>query len=271
MIEIHIISLALLAVLIGLASSMLGIGGGIFIVPILTLIFNLDIHQSVGTSLFSIIFMAISSSFEYARQRRVDYLPCIILSAGAILGGVSGAYATRFVESEKMSAIFGAVLILIAIRFLKAGKEEGKVSTRSPNSRGWRRVLVDSKGDRFEYTVNTRLGVLFSLLAGFVSGFLGLGGGVVMVPVLRLVVGMPMHLAVSSSVFIMILTSISGSFIHKNLGNVRLEYGLPVALGVILGAQVGARLARKTPGKWLQVMFGLLLLSLGARMIFTMF
>jgi len=262
--------LALFAVLVGLTSSMLGIGGGIFIVPILTLIFNLDMHQSVGTSLFSIIFMAVSSSFEYARQRRVDYLLCLILSVGAILGGMAGAYTTRFVESGELAAIFGAALILISVRFLKGGKEGG-ASARSSTPRGWRRVLVDSKGRRFEYTANVRLGSLFSLLAGFVSGFLGVGGGVVMVPVLRLVVGMPMHLAVSSSIFIMILTSISGSFIHSNLGNVRLEYGLPVALGVILGAQIGARLARRTPGKWLQTMFGLLLLFVGVRMIFTMF
>lgn len=227
-------------------------------------------HQSVGTSLFSIIFMAASSSFEYARQRRIDYFLCLILSAGAVLGGMSGAYATRFVESGKMAAIFGAALILVAVRFLK-GRNEGKTPPRPSARRGWRRVIVDSMGEKFEYAANVPLGVLFSLLAGFVSGFLGVGGGVVMVPVLRLVVGMPMHLAVSSSIFIMILTSISGSLIHSNLGNVRLEYGLPVALGVIFGAQMGARLARKTPSKWLQTMFGLLLLFIGGRMIFTMF
>jgi uncharacterized membrane protein YfcA len=264
-----IILLAIAAVAVGLASSMLGIGGGSMIVPILTLIFGLEIHQAIGTSLFSVIFMSISSSIAYSRQKRIDYLLCLLLAVGTIPGGMIGAYATKFVDSSKMIAIFGAVLIFVAFRFLKRKKKPG--SNVKSVHRGWRRIIIDSMGEKFEYNANVYLGVVFSLLGGFVAGFLGLGGGSIMVPVLRLIVGLPMHLAVSASMFIMVLTSISGSLIHLNLGNIQPQYALPVMAGMVLGAQIGARFARRTSGKHLQAMFGLLLLIIGVRMILTIF
>lgn len=268
LITADVIILSVVAVLIGLASSMLGIGGGAMIVPILTLVYRLDVHQAIGTSLFSIIFMSISSTLAYSRQKRVDYPLCLLLAAGTIPGGMIGAYVTKFVDSSKLMAIFGAILILIAYRFLK-GRKGATDSKRKRSALGWRRILVDSKGERFEYNADIMLGVLFSILSGFVSGFLGLGGGIVMVPVLRLIVGVPMHLAVSSSLLIMVLTSISGSIVHSNLGNIQFQYAIPIVAGMILGAQVGARISRRTPGKHLQAMFGLLLLVIGARMILT--
>jgi len=186
LITTDVIILSVAAVLIGLASSMLGIGGGAMIVPILTLVYRLDVHQAIGTSLFSIIFMSISSTLAYSRQKRVDYPLCLLLAAGTIPGGMIGAYVTKFVDSSKLMAIFGAILILIAYRFLK-GRRKGPDSKRKRSALGWRRILVDSKGERFEYNADIMLGVLFSILSGFVSGFLGLGGGIVMVPVLRLI------------------------------------------------------------------------------------
>ncbi|MEM4246151.1 MAG: sulfite exporter TauE/SafE family protein [Candidatus Bathyarchaeia archaeon] len=253
--------LALSAFLISLIASMLGIGGGVLIVPLLTLVMGLTTQAAVGTSIVSILFLAISSTISNHRQKIIDYKTSSLMALGSIPGGAVGAYATKLVSSSGLGFIFGATLILISLRFFK------KLPMGGANpSGGWRRRITDSKGEVFEYTVRAAPGVAMSFIAGFASGFLGLGGGVVMVPVLRFVVGFPMHLAVVASLFIMIFTSLSGVMIHLQLGHVVHGLAAALVLGTILGAQAGSRLVRKVSSRNLERLFGSLLFLVGVRM-----
>ena len=255
--------LILFSIFIGVLASMLGIGGGILVVPLLNLVYGLTSQISVGTSLFTTLFTAISSTISYRRQRRIDYRAGLIMVIGSIPGGMVGAYATNFISSVGLATIFGATLVLVSLRFLRGEKS----SSNKRLSHGWRRRIVDSKGEVFEYTANVLPGVAAGFLAGLVSGFLGVGGGIVMVPVLRLVVGFPMHLAVAASLFIMVLTSLSGTIVHVKLGHVILEFALPLVVGVIVGAQIGSRAAKRLSAPWLQRLFGIALFLIGLRMI----
>jgi hypothetical protein len=110
-------------------------------------------------------------------------------------------------------------------------------------------------------------GLILSFVAGVVSGLFGIGGGAVMVPVLMMVVGLPMHIAVAVSAFIMVFTSISGALTHLTLGNVITEYALYLSLGIVCGTQIGAAMARRLSTSMLQRVFAASLVVVGLRMI----
>ena len=262
-------TLALLAVLAGMVAAMTGVGGGFLIVPILNLVFNLPVHQAVGTSLVTIIFTALFSTFAYARQKRIDYKLGLIFTIGTVPGAILGAYTTKFLTERVLGAVFGVSLTLIALRMIGIWKIS---SIGSPTaSTGWKRRLIDSKGVIFEYSANMKPGIALSFLGGYASGLLGIGGGVVMVPVLSLAVGFPIHLAVAASMFIMIFTSISGAITHLTFGNIQLEYAAYIIVGTVAGTQLGAAIANRLKEKALARIFGLAMILIGLRMIASFF
>jgi len=258
--------MSLFAFLVGIVSSMIGVGGGFLIVPILVLIYAISTHLAVGTSVVMIIFAALSSAFAYARQRRIDYSLGLILATGSIPSAALGAYATSFISPEGLASLFGVFLIIVAVRMLVA-PDSGKAK-RGSRIWGWVRMIKDAQGQVFDYEANMVPGMALSLLAGFASGFFGVGGGAVMVPVMVLVMTMPMHIAVATSMFIMIFTSVSAATTHIVLGNVLADSAIALGVGIVFGTQVGAFAARRLKARSLQRVFAVFLLVIGARMAF---
>jgi len=250
---------------------MVGIGGGVFIVPLLTLVYALTSQQAVGTSLATIVFTSLASTVAYSRQRRIDYKVGLILMITTVPGSSLGAYLTTIVSSQLLGIIFGFFLTLISLQMMfkaKSTKLESPPSGMTKNKpTAWHRKIVDSRGTIFEYEANIPLGFALSFLGGLSSGFLGIGGGAVLVPIMHYLVNIPMHICVATSMFIMIFTSISGVATHLSLGNINPDYAFPLILGVIFGAQLGAYLARRTSGENLKKIFGTVLLIVGVRMI----
>lgn len=254
------------AFLIGTIAAMTGIGGGVFMVPFLSLICNLDPHQAVGTSLATIIFTSLSSTTGYSRQRKIDYKVGLILTITTIPGAFVGAFLANFVTPRNLGLIFGVFLIFVALRMIfQFNLFRFEISKMG---KSWRRKIMDSDGNIFEYDANVNLGLLLSFFGGLASGLLGIGGGSVMVPVLNLTLNFPMHIAVATSMFIMIFTTISGVSTHFLFGNVRVEYAIFLCVGVIFGAQLGAHFSKKISGKNLKRIFGVILFLVGIRMIF---
>ncbi|MEM3088196.1 MAG: sulfite exporter TauE/SafE family protein, partial [Candidatus Bathyarchaeia archaeon] len=251
-------ALVLIAFGAGVISAIIGVGGGFLVVPILVLVFGLSSHQAVGTSLVMIIFTALSSTLAYAWQRRIDYKTGLALTLGTVPGAIIGAYVTKFITAKGLASLFGVFLIIVAIRMImKSGKEEETSKDPAMRTHRWHRKLVDSKGVSFEYTANIRVGVALSFLGGFASGFFGVGGGAIMVPVMALGVGIPMHVSVATSMFIMIFTSISGTAIHLALRHILFEYAACLIIGIIGGTQLGAIVARKLEARTLKMVFGI--------------
>ncbi len=248
---------------------MIGVGGGFLIVPILVLIYEISTHLAVGTSAVMIVFTALSSTFAYTRQRRIDYKLGLILAIGSIPGAAAGAYATSFISPKSLASLFGVFLIVLAVRMLVAPSEGGK--GKGPRMRGWARRIQDMGGQVFEYEADTVLGMTLSFFAGFASGLFGLGGGAVMVPVMVLVMTMPMHIAVATSMFIMIFTSISAATTHIVLGNVLVDSAIALGIGIVFGTQVGAFTAKRLKARSLQRVFALFLIVIGVRMALQYF
>ncbi|MDH5419532.1 MAG: sulfite exporter TauE/SafE family protein [Candidatus Bathyarchaeota archaeon] len=265
MIPFDMALLSPIAFLVGIIAAMTGVGGGVFVVPLLSLVYGFSSHQAIGTSLATIVFTSLSSTIVYWRQRRVDYKVGLILTLTTIPGAFVGAYLTSFIEEKLLGLIFGFFLIFVALRmafqldlyrihFPRIGKI-------------WHRKIVDSGGTIFEYDTDVNLGLVLSFFGGLSSGLLGIGGGALMVPILHLTMNFPMHVTVATSMFIMVFTSISGAATHFSLGNVDISHAVFLCIGVILGAQVGAYFSKKISGKDLRRMFGVVLFLVSIRMI----
>lgn len=246
--------LFVLAVLIGWVSSMIGIGGGIFMVPLLKFFYVPTTQMAVGTSLAAIIFNSLSSTLGYARQRVVDFRLGLSLMPTATVGAWLGAYLTRFISSSGLAVAFGSLLIYVS-GIMLLGKE--------PQALGLRihRAYDDSEG-----LSNLAIG-LIGLITGLAAGFFGIGGGVVMVPAMTLLLGEDMVKAVATSLFIMGPSALVGSIQHHLQGNLRIELAIPLALGIILGAQLGAFTTTRISKVFLRRLFGIVLLYSAINMI----
>ena len=259
--------LALICFFVGALASMTGIGGGVLMVPILSLIFNLPTHKAVGTSLSVIIFTSIASTFAYYRQKRIDYKIGFVMSSATIPGSLTGAYLTTLINERELGIIFALFLIFVALRMI-LNLNTGLRWDHALGSLGsLRRKIVDADGEVFEYSVSLPLGFSVGFLGGMSSGFLGIGGGSIMVPILHIVMNLPMHVTVATSMFIMIFSSVFGTAQHAAYGNVVFEYTIPMALGVIFGAQLGAHVAKRVSGKSLKRLFAVVLILVGVRLL----
>jgi len=263
-----------LAFPVGILAAMVGVGGGIFVVPILTMVYGFSPLEAIGTSLAMIIFTSIFSTISYSRQKRIDYKAGLVLSVATIPGAIVGALTpeiiksifslTREVVSSAVGLFFGLFLVFVALRMLITHTHK-----HQPKKTGklWHRKIIDSAGSVFEYYSDLKKGVPPSFFGGFFSGLLGIGGGVVMVPIMHFLIDFPLHLAVATSMFIMIFTSLAGASAHFTLGNVHLEYMALLCIGIIFGTQIGAYASKRISGKNLRRIFGIIVILVAILMI----
>jgi len=254
-----------IAVIVGIIAAMTGVGGGVFVVPLLSLAYGFPPHQAIGTSLAMIIFTSLSSAIGYWKQKRVDYKVGLLLTLTTIPGAFLGAHLTSSVEEKFLGLIFGVFLIFVALRM---AFQLNRYRFQIPRiGKIWHRKIVDSDDTVFVYDTNVYLGLVLGFFGGLSSGLLGLGGGALMVPILHLSMNFPMHVTVATSMFIMFFTSISGAATHFSLGNVHISHAVFLCIGVVLGAQLGAYFSKKISGKGLRRIFGVVLFLVGIRMI----
>jgi uncharacterized membrane protein YfcA len=256
--------LPLLGFLIGTVAALTGIGGGVFIVPLLTLFYFFSPANAAGTSHVTIVFTALAATLNYSRQRRISYRTGVLLAIVTAPGGTLGAYLTTIISSRMLGAFFGFFLILfVALPMF--------VNLNSVRRKRTSSLATDEKMVKLGKSVlNSRVVVLaavLSFLAGIASGLLGIGGGVLIVPILALIIGMPIHFATATSMFTITFTSTSEAVQHYFAKQINFEYVLLLALGSMLGAQVGAYASKKTSGKNLRLIFGLVLVIVGLQMI----
>ena len=259
------ILLPIFGFLIGTVASMIGIGGGVFIVPLLTLSYEFFPAEAVGTSLATIIFTSVASTVIYSRQKRIYYKTGMVLASTTVPGAFAGAYLTSILEARLLGLIFGVFLLLVAFRMIL---NVSLFRTKHSNvEKTARRPLVTSESSLYKSGKKILLGVVLSFFAGLSSGLLGIGGGSLMVPIMTLGMGIPIHITVATSMLIMIFTSTSGVIQHFSLGNISFEYVLLLVLGTIFGAQIGAYTSRRISSRNLRRIFGIILILISIRMI----
>lgn len=256
---------------VGAYGTLVGAGGGFVLVPVLLLIFP-DQHpaQLTSISLAVVFFNALSGSAAYARLKRIDYVTGIIFAASALPGSIAGAFLVGYVPRAAFDVIFGAVLVILAAYTAwSAGRTE---AIRGP-VRGWgviTRTMPSAEG-AFRYSYNLPLGIGYSIGVGFFSSLLGIGGGVIHVPVMITMLRIPVHVAVATSHFILVFASASGSIVHLSngdLGGENLVRAVLLSIGVVPGAQAGARLGQRFGGPVIVRFLAVALVALGARLLY---
>jgi uncharacterized membrane protein YfcA len=266
--------LVLLGLFSGFLGGLLGVGGGIIVVPLLILVFNLRAQQAIGTSLVMIIFTALSATFAYSRQKRLDWKVGLMGAVVTVPGAVIGAYLTQFFSSNSLTIIFAVFLFFIAASMFRqsnrTASRDKKVETDRKSTRWvWKRRIIDAYGNVFQYDANIYTGLALLFAGGLASGFFGIGGGLIVVPILAGIVGLPMHIAVATSMLTMIFTSVSGVTTHIMLGHVLFEYAAPIVVGIVFGAQLGARSAKRLRSVSLERVFALVVVVIGIVLIIT--
>jgi uncharacterized protein len=254
--------LPILGFLVGILASMTGVGGGIIVVPLLTLAFSFSPANAVGTSLAAILFTATAATLSYSRQKRIYYKTAIVLASMTAPGAFFGAYLTSVISSDLLGLFFGAFLIIISLYIMieTTGLRKKETKDEAIFVRDFEKELFANKRILF-------FGVTLSFFGGIASGLLGIGGGIVLVPIMTIILGMTIHFAVATSMLVMIITSLSGIGQHFFLGNINFEYALLLGLGSILGAQVGAYASKKISGKNLRIIFSIFLLAVSIQML----
>ena len=265
----NLLLLPIIAFFIGIVAAMLGIGGGVFMVPTLVLFpwYALNPAVASGTSLAAIVFTSLSSTFRYRKQRRIDHLLGLLLASTTIPGAFLGSYVKSLLETRVLGLIFAFFLIFVAARMFIGEKKGEDENTVRKVRRGKTRKLTDNYGKVFTYSIDTRMIPFLGFAAGFSSGLLGIGGGAVLVPAMNLGIGVPIHIAAATSMFIMIFTSTAGTLTNLWLNQIRFDYAVLLAAGIIFGAQLGAHYAAKVSARNLKRMFGIILIIASIRMI----
>ncbi len=241
--------LVLAGIGIGLVSSLLGVGGGIFMVPLLLLTGLVGTAQeATGTSIVGVLATGISGSIGYFLRRQSPWRTSLTLMPGALAGSYLGAALAGEISSLMLSLAFGLFLLYPATVLL-LGKEPKEL------------VRGRDRGNLPPY-----LGLLVGLLAGTASSLFGIGGGVIMVPVL-LWLGLPMVQAVAGSLLVMVPTAALSTALHAAAQRTHWDLALPLVAGILGGGQLGPAVAVRLPQRTLRRLFSLVLFYSAATMI----
>lgn len=267
---VHFVAPALVGVLIGIASGLLGIGGGTVMVPIFRLAFGMSATMSTATSLFAIIPTSISGAISHVKGKTC--IPALGIAAG--LGGACmspiGVWLAQL--SPDWLVMLAAALIIgySAINmFKKAFKipQAGQPATgvdaaaaASLTSLGDAAASAPTVDDSSLSRKQLLQGTAIGLVAGLASGYVGVGGGFIMVPLMLSIIGIPMRKASGTSLIAVMILAIPGVIEQGIIGNINYLAGIAIVIGTIPGAVIGARLVTKVPERTLRLLFGCFLI-----------
>ncbi len=261
------IGLAALGLAVGAFGTLVGAGGGFILTPILLLLYP---HESPKTltaiSLTVVFFNAASGSLAYARQRRIDFRSGLVFGLATLPASVAGAIAVAHVSRRTFSVAMVVVLASGAVWLAFAAKP-----ARTRLRGGTARELTDSSGTTYRYRVPLGRGIAYSSGVGFVSTFLGIGGGILHVPLLVRALGFPTHIATATSHFVLAIMSGSATATHVVAGSLGAGHGLARALalsaGVVVGAQAGAHASMRISGRTIELLLAAALAILATRLL----
>jgi len=269
---VEAILVLLLGFIVGVPSSMVGLGGGVIIVPALIILFQVPANNAIAISLVAILGTTVSATLGYIRHKQVDYKLGLFYDILDVPGIVLGAYLTTFLPHNILAGICGIFILFIAAIMIRNKRKTG-CSDQNPKTKNgeWTRNGVDHKGKTFTYVLRSRsLALASSFVGGIVTGLAGLGGGITDVTSMILL-GVPTHIAVATSEFAMAITNGVGVVTHGLLNNILLEYAIPITIGTVIGAQVGCLLAKRVKGKAIRTILFVIAILAGIRLIYSFF
>jgi uncharacterized membrane protein YfcA len=259
----------------GLLGSMLGVGGGFLIVPILTLALHLPIQVAIGSSLVAIVANSGTAAGVYTKARLTNVKLGLLLETATIPGAIIGGLAVAFIAPSILSALFGLVLLYLAYtmvvrRYIMSEDVLSADNSVAPDSLA--SSLANSYYDRnldkvVTYKVKrVPVGLGAGFFAGVLSSLLGIGGGIIKVPVMHLAMGLPMKAAIATSAFMIAITTTVGALLYHYYGYIYPFIVAPLVVGIVIGGRVGVELTQRAGGMLLRRIFGVLLFLIAVLM-----
>lgn len=264
----------LICILIGFLAafigSIVGLGGGVILVPILLILHEFlpsfdwaSPQHIVGISLIVMIFTAFSSSYTYYKKDRIDFRSGFLFVIGSVPGGIIGSWTNQFFDPERFSIFLGLLMLFMFGLFFFRKTTEPVITNKR-----WqinRTAEIYQKTYTYQFSIVAGFSVAF--VVGMLSGMFGIGGGSLMVPIMVLLFRFPAHMATATSMFMILFTSISSSVAHILLGHVMWEYVWLFIPGAWFGGILGAKVNQQLKGSTVEFLLRALLLIISIRLI----
>jgi uncharacterized membrane protein YfcA len=259
------------AFLAGLLGSLTGLGGGVIIIPLLTLVLKVDIHYAIGASIVSVIATSSGSAAAYVKEGITNIRIGMFLEIATTISAVLGAIITVFINPGYIAVMFGCILLFSAVMMIRKkvdhtdqtapGKLAGffKLNGSYPTANGIVKYGVH----------NVMGGFLMMFVAGIISGLLGIGSGALKVVAMDNIMRLPFKVSTTTSNFMMGVTAAASAIVYLHRGQIDPGIAMPVTLGVLLGATTGSRILLKTDTGKLKVIFAIVVTFLALQMIYN--
>jgi uncharacterized protein len=253
--------LLILGFLAGLLGALTGIGGGVLLTPILALHFGIPIRQAIGTSLVAVITTSAASSSVHLQRHTTDIRLGMTLELATALGAAVMAYLVGYFNRNALEGLFAGFLLYSSITILTKGSKGepvGDESTHTANEIS----IPPYEPKRYP------LGLAASLVAGALSGLLGIGGGPIKVPVMYIFMKVPLMVATATSNFMIGVTAAASAIVYYRRGDILVQVAAPLAVGVFVGSLLGARMAPRINTKVVVYLLVGLMFYLAGHLIF---
>jgi uncharacterized protein len=260
------------SIVAGFLGALLGLGGGIIIVPVLTLLLGVDIRLAIGASIVSVIATSSGAAAAYVRDRLANIRVAMFLELGTASGAITGAYLAGIIHPRFLFILFGLILAYSAFAMLRGRKPVVEEIEVGP----WARVLKlkssyfdDAAGEEIVYQpVRARIGLALMYVAGVVSGLLGIGSGSLKVPAMDLAMELPIKVSAATSNFMIGVTAAASAGVYFSRGQIDPFIAGPVAVGVLAGAYIGSHTLGRISSRSVRITFVIVLLVISAQMLF---
>ncbi|WP_437917410.1 sulfite exporter TauE/SafE family protein [Sorangium sp. So ce302] len=256
----------------GVLGSLLGLGGGIIVIPALTLLLGIDIRYAIGASIISVIATSSGAAAAYVRERMTNLRVAMVLEIATTTGALTGAFIAGRIGGRGLYILFGVVMGYSALAMLRKRRAADEAEV-PPDRLADRLRLHDSyydeaAGKQISYRVTrTPLGFALMYAAGVVSGLLGIGSGALKVPAMDLAMGLSIKISTATSNFMIGVTAAASAGVYFVRGDIDPFVAAPVAAGVLMGSTLGSRLLGKLRSSRIRLAFVLVLIWISAQML----
>jgi len=259
------------ALIAGLLGSLTGLGGGVVLIPLLTLVFKVDIHYAIGTSLISVIATSSGAAAAYVKEGITNIRLGMFLELATTAGAIGGAFLATYLSTSVIAILFGLILILSAL--MSFARPVDPVTAGEPSALSQMLRLNNSyptpEGEKHYLVKNVVGGFIMMNIAGMISGLLGIGSGALKVIAMDNIMRIPFKVSTTTSNFMIGVTAAASVGIYLKRGYIDPGLSMPVMLGVLGGAFLGSRMLAKAKTRSLKMLFALVILVLAAEMIYN--
>lgn len=254
----------------GLLGSLTGLGGGVVVIPVLTLCFGVDFHYAVGAALVASIATSSGSGSAYVKEGITNVRLGMFLEIATTLGAVAGAAVAIYLNNSVIAVIYGLVLILTGtMQFVKKQDHTGEKGSETARRLKLFGSWPQPDGTKKAYELrNVAGGFSVMGIAGMLSGILGIGSGVLKVIAMDNLMKVPFKVSTTTSNFMMGVTACASAVVYIQRGNIVPGIACPVMIGVLLGALTGARLLKRLDVRLLRKVFAFAVFAVAANMIY---